>query len=593
MAGYSSLTRGLMDGYGFVDSAMRQRDEDAYRKEVRQRDRKRYEEEEAIRNARAAPIEGGPPGLPMAPVPGAMPAPADVGVAAVPEAGPIERRSLMATERLTNESPETERQMLANTPAVGLTPVGGPRPAGLGDDFAPGRAPVVQGDKQIALPAEPAGAPQMQTLPYRPGSEAPQMQNLPGRVGEQPQMQQLSGAAPALQPGAAPARAPMAPQQFASMRAMNADFEAKKQEALKRGRPDMALQYHVQGMKLRDQLRSEVGDAYRKKYEMSGDPNALLPFFNEFVGEGTTIDSVRRVDGPKGPTFEMAGSDDGKAFKRSLSAAEMTTFIRTVTDPAGQRALEAKQAEEYYKAQLKIAENQSDPSKRFHNTPPGGTTTDVVSGRQFTAPKDPSGIKYHYEKGDDGTRVFADGRYMYTQPDGTDNMPKEVRDLEKSVVGNVFQYHKVSDMAGLDPATQKKVSEHMSFASRLIGANYDQPWFKEMGQGEIVSIAAGLQDGSIKPNVREINGQTIATDFTFGGRRYALVPKSRLEGAARGQAQGQTAGSTPGLPKQGDGRGGQAVSGKVGRPAPKAGDVLDGYRFKGGDPRNQASWEPA
>lgn len=541
MAGYSSLTRGLMDGYGFVDSAMRQRDEDAYRKEVRQRDRKRYEEEEAIRKARAAPIEGGPPGLPMAPVPGAPPAPADVGVAAVPEAGPIERRSLMATERLTNESPETERQMLANTPAVGLTPVGAPAgraPApGLGDAFTPkgepvlDREPMVVGSKEISLPAQAPAPPPAQA----PAAAAPQ----------------------------APAQR-MAPQQFASMRAMNADFEAKKQEALKRGRPDMALQYHVQGMKLRDQLRSEVGDAYRKKYEMSGDPNALLPFFNEFVGEGTTIDSVRRVDGPKGPTFEMAGSDDGKAFKRSLSAAEMTTFIRTVTDPAGQRALEAKQAEEYYKAQLKIAENLSDPSKRFHNTPAGATTTDLVSGGQFTAPKDPSGIKYHYEKGDDGTRVFADGRYMYTQPDGTDNMPKEVRDLEKSVVGNVFQYHKVSDMAGLDPATQKKVSEHMSFASRLIGANYDQPWFKEMGQGEIVSIAAGLQDGSIKPNVREINGQTIATDFTFGGRRYALVPKSRLEGTTRGQAQGQTAGATPALPKQSDGRGGQTVSGKIG-----------------------------
>lgn len=569
-----------------------------YRDEIRQRERTRYDEEEAIRRKTgtvpsATPAADGG----IAPDPGL--APESVSIGAVPQPGAIERRPMADMQKLpdfggpaTSETlpyrgEPAEMQTLPqldearelqrgqnNAAAMGLIPVRSrPAPPGLGPAFngsgVPGSepAPEVSGASQIALPMERAPAAQAQ--------------------------------------GAMPAPRTMQPQQFAQLRQMNADFEAKKLEALKRGRPDMALQYHTAGMKLRDQLRGEVGDFYRQKYEATGDPSALIPFINEFIGEGTTLKSIRKIDGPKGPQFQMVGTDDGRAFDRTVSSEEMTRYLKILTDPAAQRALEAKQAEDYYKASLEIAKERA--KNPYTTAKPGETLIpNDGSGRSVTVPERRTDrIKTDVKVDDNG-----DVTVTRVDPLGGDpvinripNMmggavPKAVRDLQREAITNIEQFYANPTLPKTD-ATVNEQSRAMSIAGALVQSNHGEAGFSQLNQGSVAELARLIAKGdpSVTVERKMIGGVDTPVTATYRGQRFLLVPRSRLAaarngGGARG-AQQQTSG--PALPRAATqtSQGGRVVSGTITRPTPKAGEVIDGYRFKGGDPRNQASWEPA
>lgn len=89
--------------------------------------------------------------------------------------------------------------------------------------------------------------------------------------------------------------------------------------------------------------------------------------------------------------------------------------------------------------------------------------------------------------------------------------------------------------------------------------------------------------------------------------KLAAAYRKEAEEAASGKAQinaagaGVTAGIKPNLPALGIGdnngagipKPGVSMTGAQGVPAaPKAGDVMKGYRFKGGNPADKANWEP-
>lgn len=90
-------------------------------------------------------------------------------------------------------------------------------------------------------------------------------------------------------------------------------------------------------------------------------------------------------------------------------------------------------------------------------------------------------------------------------------------------------------------------------------------------------IARGVAYGTIKPVKSDVGLSTLFIDMTTGKVLYevnddrSIVNHMNPAAGAAGGAAGAPGGS--------------------GLPTP--GDVVDGYRYRGGDPNNQANWEPA
>ena len=573
-----------------------------YRDEIRQRERERYQDEEAIRRK-----TGSVPGARDADradggvVPGASLDPASVSIGAVSAPAAIERRSLM-DEQLPPEGTEARELIRGqnNAASLGLTPIGG---AGME------RLPY-------SPPADGSG-PGMERLPQPvgPGAEQPQMQLLrargapglgaafsPGGAPISEPTPEVTGASQVALPverpvlaqtqGGVPAPRTMQPQQFASLRQMNADMEAKKLEAMKRGRPDLALQYHTAGMKLRDQLRGEVGDFYRQKYEATGDPSALIPFINEFIGEGTTLKSIRKIDGPKGAQFQLVGTDDGRAFDRTVSADEMTRYLKILTDPAAQRALEAKQAEDYYKASLEIAKERA--KNPYTAAKPGDTlVANDGSGRSVTVPdRRTDRIKTDVKVDDNGDVTVTRVDPLGGDPviDRIPNMmggavPKAVRDLQREAITNIEQFYANPTLPKTD-ATVNEQSRAMSIAGALVQSNHGETGFAQLNQGNVAELARLIAKGdpSVTVERKMIGGVDTPVRATYRGQQYLLVPRSRLEvargGGAPAQGSQQQVGGPP-LPRAQTGRderGGPTVRGTIGQSAGVPSAIPPGVR---------------
>ncbi len=178
-------------------------------------------------------------------------------------------------------------------------------------------------------------------------------------------------------------------------------------------------------------------------------------------------------------------------------------------------------------------------------------------------------------------------------------VPKAVRDLQREAITNIEQFYANPTLPKTD-ATVNEQSRAMSIAGALVQSNHGEAGFAQLNQGNVAELARLIAKGdpSVTVERKMIGGVDTPVRATYRGQQYLLVPRSRLEaargGGAPAQGSQQQVGGPP-LPRAAaqQTQGGRVVSGTITRPAPKAGEVIDGYRFKGGDPRNQASWEPA
>jgi len=328
---------------------------------------------------------------------------------------------------------------------------------------------------------------------------------------------QTERAGPAGAPGAPAIGMPKAqrPDDYA---AMNRTLKAMSDKAAELGRADLALDYHVKGMKLRDQLRQKASDTARSQYEATGDVGVFVPFINEFMPGDVRLSGIAK----EGEGYVLTGEKGGQPFRTQMKAGDLKDFIGQVTDPNVQRALEAKRAEQFN--QLRLEQVKKGPT-----VIPPGSTARYPNGQTFTAPEKP---EYKTVKNADGSEslVRIDGSGVGSVFDGVDDdqgIPKPVREMQKGVAAHIFRLNSVNDLNSLAADQRNEVLWQQDLASNLIAANYRTdkwPGLSEARAARIAyEIAAGnAQVGTVDPG----DGGAPVRAVLFEGRRYLLDPLS-------------------------------------------------------------------
>lgn len=335
--------------------------------------------------------------MPMAPVPeaaapkAAAPAPEPVVSAPVMPQGHYQGVAMQPAAAMTEvgSKPDAERkaQMRERAFYDSLSPEDQRR--GWAAEYARANG-LDQGPAQGSQPAPAGGTatpPAMDTA-AQPGMPSPQ-----GAPATQPQP---DAPAPTQQGQQGPAPQPLRPEQVSQLDQANAALMAQSRKALEMGRPDLALQYHQEGMKVRDQLRQQAFDHAMTRYRASGDPNAFVQMFNKYVDNGIDVERIE----PRGDKWVIRGQAEGKAFEQEMARDEMEGFIKFAADPRAARAMEAERAQALWEQaneerleRVKGSETRKTEREksRFQSVAPGASLVDVNApeGGQpvFTAPE--------------------------------------------------------------------------------------------------------------------------------------------------------------------------------------------------------------
>jgi hypothetical protein len=161
-------------------------------------------------------------------------------------------------------------------------------------------------------------------------------------------------------------------------------LEARTTTALQRGRLDLGLQSFNQEFALRTQLRNQALDEADAQYKLTGDLNAYVRPYNDYVRDGTKIMSLRQ--NPDGSVTAGWSTADGQAGEKVVPKAEVSGMLATLRDPVAMRKLEAQM-------RLKQFEERS----KVHSIPQGGAVATgaaieanggIVSAPKERSPKD-------------------------------------------------------------------------------------------------------------------------------------------------------------------------------------------------------------
>jgi len=129
-------------------------------------------------------------------------------------------------------------------------------------------------------------------------------------------------------------------------------------------RENMRRGYYVQALELmtqRERLNNEANGQRRQqalsralsRFDATGDPNTLVPFYNRFVSGTDEITGITRqqqtADGA--PMFVVHGLDHetGQSFANPVSEQKLKQLVQAGADPALQQSLFVKQAESLIK----------------------------------------------------------------------------------------------------------------------------------------------------------------------------------------------------------------------------------------------------
>jgi hypothetical protein len=498
----ANFGRGLLAGFQVGNQAARAYREDEHTDEIRKREREEYKRRESDRKLleEARMQSGEPPAaagvvddgqIPMSAA--SAPGPARRGVEVTPAdmpMAPAGKWSEPAGASINEVPPMTAR------PSAGAPADGAPaqaRPArGMESNMGPGRAGTI--------PAEPQGRPPQPAAPV-------------------PAAPQSAGQAP----GMPKART------FDDLDSMNRSYQAQVQYLMGKNRPDLALPIMVQGAKIREAARGAAFDRARQQAEMTGDVNAYVPFINNYVQAGFQLKNIRQT----GEDYVLDGTGpDGKDFSKPVKAADMQRYLKFIADPAAQRALEARMAEETHKAALEMRKERE--KNRMQKVGQGETLVDTVGGGSFTAP---AGVKTVTRKDAEGNEevIFYDNNGVRqttgSAGGGLPQIPKAVGAMRKETTPTVFKLNGVSDMSSLDPGKEASVRSQLEIADALIGGAYGTDNWQGMSPSLAATIAHRIAtdkpDAPDRLVVQERRdpetGETLRA-VEYRGRLYFLSP---------------------------------------------------------------------
>lgn len=536
MANFGS---GLLAGYQVGEQSRMRREGKKRQDELDEREREEYKRREDQRKwlerSREAAAKEVPAGgvvdegqIPMSAA--SAPGPARRGIEVTPADMPMAQAGKWSEPAgaSINEVPPMTARPSAAAPADGAPATA--RPAlGMESNMGPGRAGTIPAEPAAMTQPQPAGP-----APVSPTARTPDFNPAAGQA-----------------PGMPKART------FDDLDALNRRYQAQVRYLIQNGQHDLALPIMVQGAKIREQARGAAFERARQQAEMTGDVNAYVPFINNYVQAGFQLKNIRQAG--EGYVLDGVGPD-GKDFSKPVAAADMQRYLKFIADPAAQRALEARMAEETHKAALEIRKERE--KNRMQKVGQGETLVDTVGGGSFTAP---SSVKATTREDEYGNKVpvlyndegFLSGASMGAAgPAGGQGIPKAVATMQKEVGAHVFKLNGVNDFNALDPSNQARVSQQQTVAANLIAANHGTDNWAGLSPAVAADIAYKMSTGDLKPvqfNPRD--GGPPVPGVVYEGRKYLLDPygAQRFRGGA---------GAQPGMPRE--------PGAATGQPAPGA-----------------------
>lgn len=346
-------------------------------------------------------------------------------------------------------------------------------------------------------------------------------------------------------------------------------YNAAHRKAIELGRPDIAEQAFIKTASLRHQTRSDALTKAMGNYQMTGDFNAFVPFFNRYAQNGEFVKAIEKVPGQdgKGDGYRIVGSRaDGTPLpSEPLTEDALMGRFQWIVSPEGAMAAEARYRQEL---NAKLRDAQIDTAKQVAveraknpvvKMEADANYYDPTSGRMVQQ----AGLKPQIVTTPEGSTSMVvggaggGGRVIAGGPDDPGALTKKIEarlDKAGDVMGSVFKNLETSGVPSPQVAAMRASGQ--GHLSNIIRAN---PEIDAAQAGQLAALLAQKQikqgsDPKADPTKEPVILRGKATDdpsgpeFDYiqmpGGQKVVLdlQASKALEARARRRSAGSEAG---------------------------------------------------
>lgn len=304
-------------------------------------------------------------------------------------------------------------------------------------------------------------------------------------------------------------------------------------KALELGEPGRAMELLADREKYVGQHREQAFAAAQGRYQLTGDPNAYVPFVNRFMPGGIEVKAINRRSEQAGgaPVYDFVGVDTvtGKPVQQPITENMLQTFVRSISDPKAQQAMVAQQAKLLFDAEQKRREQVLASQLR----------KDEEAAKPRILGKDQT---LYTPDGQGGLRVGAQGSEA-----GKPRMTTS----DKDFANHVMRIFKVDSLDGLGDDQRKLVSGIIATGENINRLNAGTPAGEVLTAGNLAALAQRVQDGTAEITPIRLGDRQFGFGVEHEGQLVRLpvsvVPKAVQEQirarlvAAPAQGEGQAA----------------------------------------------------
>ncbi|MGB3818143.1 hypothetical protein, partial [Achromobacter pulmonis] len=249
-------------------------------------------------------------------------------------------------------------------------------------------------------------------------------------------------------------------------------------KALELGEPGRAMQLLADRERYVGQHREQAFAAAQGRYQLTGDPNAYVPFVNRFMPGGIEVKAINRRSEQAGgaPVYDFVGVDTatGKPVQQPITENMLQTFVRSISDPKAQQAMVAQQAKLLFDAEQKRREQV--------------LASQLRSDEELRKPR---------VLGKDQTLYVPDGKGgMHVGAQGSEAGKPRMNVSNKDFATHVLRLNGVDSMEGLEKDQRKTVSDIIATGESINRLNAGTPSSEVLTAGNLAKLAQQLQDGS-------------------------------------------------------------------------------------------------
>ncbi|MFY2569156.1 hypothetical protein [Achromobacter ruhlandii] len=304
-------------------------------------------------------------------------------------------------------------------------------------------------------------------------------------------------------------------------------------KALELGEPGRAMELLADREKYIGQHREQAFAAAQGRYQLTGDPNAYVPFVNRFMPGGIEVKAINRRSEQAGgaPVYDFVGVDTvtGKPVQQPITESMLQTFVRSISDPKAQQAMVAQQAKLLFDAEQKRREQV--------------LASELRSSEELRKPR---------VLGKDQTLYVPDGRGgMHVGAQGSEAGKPRMTTSDKDFANHVMRIFKVDSLDGLGDDQRKLVSGIIATGENINRLNAGTPAGEVLTAGNLAALAQQVQDGTAEITPIQLGDRQFGFGVEHEGQLVRLpvsvVPKAVQEQirarlvAAPAQGGGQAA----------------------------------------------------